>query len=49
MQPRLAAAGVPTLEAASEALGVLPEGASIHLDRGGYVKFVVKVTKWPSS
>lgn len=25
---------VPTLEAASEALGALPEGASVHLDRG---------------
>jgi transposase len=25
---------VPTLEATSEVLGVLPEGASIHLDRG---------------
>jgi hypothetical protein len=25
---------VPTLEAASEALGVLPDGASVHLDRG---------------
>jgi transposase len=25
---------VPTLEAASEALGTLPEGASVHLDRG---------------
>ena len=25
---------VPTLESASEALGALPEGASIHLDRG---------------
>jgi IS5 family transposase len=24
----------PTLEAASEALGALPEGASVHLDRG---------------
>ena len=31
-QPRLAAA-VPTLEAASEALGTPPEGASVHLDR----------------
>ena len=36
MQPRLAAAGVPTLEATSEALGALSEGASVHLDRGGY-------------
>ena len=25
---------VPTMEAASEALGALPEGASVHLDRG---------------
>jgi hypothetical protein len=25
---------VPTLEAASEALGAMPEGASVHLDRG---------------
>ncbi len=25
---------VPTLEAASEALGALPEGTSVHLDRG---------------
>jgi IS5 family transposase len=25
---------VPTLEAASEAVGALPEGASVHLDRG---------------
>jgi IS5 family transposase len=25
---------VPTIEATSEALGTLPEGASVHLDRG---------------
>src|ERR687897_3193839 len=25
---------VPTLESTSEALGALPEGASVHLDRG---------------
>jgi IS5 family transposase len=25
---------VPTLEAASQALGALPEGTSVHLDRG---------------
>ena len=25
---------VPTIEASSEALGTLPEGASVHLDRG---------------
>jgi hypothetical protein len=25
---------IPTLETASEALGALPEGASVHLDRG---------------
>ena len=32
--PRFSAFGPPTLEATSEALGALPEGASVNLDRG---------------
>jgi Transposase DDE domain len=38
---------VPTLEAASEALGAMPEGASVHLDRGATTR-VSPASVWRS-